>query len=266
MTSYASYFKLQIKRNLQYKASAISGLATQFFFGIINSLIYTSFYKRTSITNFSVEELMCYIWLNQAFLNLVYIGIRDREIINSIKNGEICYELTKPYDLYSFWFIKILSNRYVSTLLRCFTVLIFALLLPKPYKLSLPYSLKSFLLFLIILFLASILIVSINVIIMMITFFTNEEKGISSIINTLGGLLSGLEIPLLLLPPIVLKISNCLPFRYILDLPFRVYSGNIKYNEAIFSIKIQIFWIIFLILIGRKIMKYILRHVSNQGG
>ena len=34
MTAYASYFKLQIKRNLQYKASAISGLTTQFFWGI----------------------------------------------------------------------------------------------------------------------------------------------------------------------------------------------------------------------------------------
>lgn len=266
MTGYLSYFKLQIKRNLQYKASAISGLTTQFFLGIIYVLIYSAFYKRTNVANFNIKELMCYVWLNQAFLMLIYIGIKDKEIITSIKNGEICYELTRPYDLYSFWYIKLITNRYASVILRCAPIIIFSLLLPKPFNLSIPYSIKSFILFIISMFMSSLLIVSINMIIMLIAFFTNEDKGITSIIDTIGGILSGFEVPLLLLPPVILKISNYLPFRYILDLPFRIYSGNIKNNEAIFLIKIQILWTILLIIMGRLIMKYVLKHVSNQGG
>ena len=35
MKSYLSYFKLKFKTGLQYKAAAIAGMSTQFFFGII---------------------------------------------------------------------------------------------------------------------------------------------------------------------------------------------------------------------------------------
>ena len=67
---------------------------------------------------------------------------------------------------------------------------------------------------------------------MLIAFFTNEDKGITSIIDTIGGILSGFEVPLLLLPPVILKISNYLPFRYIIY----VNQMNICLSPSIYSI------------------------------
>lgn len=209
---------------------------------------------------------MCYVWLNQAFFYLILIAIKDEQIIEQIKNGTVAYELCRPYDLYWWWYLKHLSKRYAGCLLRCFPVIILALLLPKPYNLSLPISILAFILFLLALFLGSLLITSICMLINIITFFTYNDKGISSIIYTIGNLLSGIDVPLPLLPAVVLTITEYLPFRLISDLAVRIYSGNINISYGIKSIILQLIWILILVIIGRLLMKKALSKVSIQGG
>ena len=92
------------------------------------------------------------------------------------------------------------------------------------------------------------------------------DKGISSIIYIIGGLLSGIDIPLPLLPIKLLKITEYLPFRLISDLSKRIYSGNISINYGIKSILLQIIWIILLIGIGKLLINKALSKVSIQGG
>jgi len=194
------------------------------------------------------------------------MGLKDQDILEQIKNGGVAYELCRPYDLYWWWYFKHLSKRYAGCLLRCYAVIIVAMLLPAPYNLSLPVSLEAFILFLVTLILGSFLITSICMIINIIAFFTYNEKGISSIIYTIGHLLSGIEIPLPLLPAIMLTLTEFLPFRLISDLSQRVYSGNISITYGLQSVVLQIIWIIILIIVGKSLMKKALSKVSIQGG
>ena len=82
----------------------------------------------------------------------------------------------------------------------------------------------------------------------------------------LADILSGLTIPIPFFPLFLQKISNILPFRYISDLPFRVFVGNIGIKEGLISIVFQIIWIIILVLLGKIIMKKALRKAVIQGG
>ena len=209
---------------------------------------------------------MCYVWLNQAFFYLILIGIKDQDIIEQIKNGTVAYELCRPYDLYWWWYFKHLSKRYAGCLLRCYAVIIVALLLPAPYNLTLPASPLALILFIVTLFFGSLLITAICMIINTIAFFTYNEKGITSIIATVGSLLSGIEIPLPLMPTLLLTITEFLPFRLISDLSHRLYSGNLSITYGLQSILLQIIWIIIIILIGKILMKKALSKVSIQGG
>ena len=266
MKAYRSYFKSELMVGLQYRVAAFAGLFTQFFWGIILSFIYTSFYSHSSVESFSIKHLMCYVWLNQAFFSLIYPSIKDNQIMDQIKKGTVAYELCRPYDLYWWWYLKLLSKRYAACMLRCLPVIIFAFLLPTSYKLILPDSMKILILFLITLFLGSIIITGINMIIQSISFFTNEDKGIASIFYTFMSLLSGIVIPLPLLPDIINKINFILPFRLISDLAFRTYSGNIVLNNVLIGILMQIMWIFILIIIGKIIMNKVLKKASIQGG
>lgn len=266
MSGYLRYFKVQMASCLQYKVSAIAGLVTQFFWGSLHVIIYKAFYSHTNISSINLKDLVTYVWLNQAFFALIYIRVRDNEILFSIKTGSVAYELCRPYDIYNWWYIKLIAKKYATALLRFLPIIVVSLMLPVPYKLSLPKSVASFLLFLITLILGTLLLIAIIMIIQSITFFTYNERGISQIIFLALELLSGFALPLPLMPNIIGKISYYLPFRFIGDLPFRVYSGNINIIEAINSLKLECIWIIVLILIGKKIMSVALSKVTIQGG
>lgn len=266
MIGYLSYFKTQLITGLQYRQAALAGLATQFFWGLLNVFVYQAFYSHTNIDSINLQQLISYVWLNQAFFVLIYIRVKDSEIRNSIKNGLVAYELCRPYNLYNWWFIKFLANKYAAVTLRFLPVIIFSILLPQPYGLLQPVSILSFILFIISLILGSLVLVSIAMIIHSIGFFNNQSEGIASIIYTVAELLAGFALPLPLLPNIVQHISEYLPFRLIGDLSFRIYSGNINTSYALQSISLQIIWIIILVILGKIIMKKALSKVCIQGG
>ena len=266
MSGYLAYFRSVLITRLQYKAAAIAGICTQFFWGFLYCMVYQAFYSHASIDSISFKELICYVWLNQALFSLIFIRAHDGEIMSSIREGTVAYELCRPYDLYWWWYLKLIAKRYGSMSLRFIPVLVLALLLPEPYNLIGPISISAFIMFLTTLFLGSLIVVGINIIIHSISFFTMQDKGISSIINTIGELLAGFAVPLPLLPNKIINISEYLPFRLIGDLPFRIYSGNIAGNYALKCIILQLIWVLLLIIIGKLIMKKALKKVSIQGG
>ena len=68
-----SYFKLRFNVALQYRASAIAGMCTQFFWGMMQILIYIAFYENATGTTISLEQLVSYVWLRQAFYSLIML-------------------------------------------------------------------------------------------------------------------------------------------------------------------------------------------------
>ena len=266
MKGYLSHFKSQILTGMQYKVAAIAGILTQAFWGIFYVVMYKAFYSHTAITTINFQQLMSYVWLNQAFLYITAFRFINKEITDQIHDGTVAYELCRPYNLYLWWFIKTLAKRYSSVMMRMLPVLSLAFLLPKPYGLSLPFSINSFIFFIITLFLGSLIVTAINMIIHTIGFYLLNEKGIRTIIYSIAEVLSGFNIPVLLLPNILIKITEYLPFRLVGDLPFRIYSGNIMGFYLYKCVILQIIWLIILIIISYLLMIHSLKKVSIQGG
>ena len=266
MIGYISYFKTRLVAGLQYKVAAIAGIATQVFWGILYCFVYQAFYSNTSISDISFSELITYVWLNQAFIRLIYINTKDVDILESIIDGTVAYELVRPYHLYNWWYLKLLAGKLSSCALRFLPIIILGFILPAPYNLSLPFSILSFILFLISLLLGTLLLCGILMIIHVIAFYTINFKGIFSISCQLMTLLSGFIIPVPLLPDIVKKATYFMPFRLIGDLPFRIYSGNINTVVALQDITLQLMWIIIIIIIGFSLMRRALKKVFIQGG
>jgi ABC-2 type transport system permease protein len=78
--------------------------------------------------------------------------------------------------------------------------------------------------------------------------------------------LMGGVIPIPLMPEWAQRIINCFPFRYIQDLPFRLYTGHISGTDAIWQIGVQIAWLLGLALFARYIFNRVMRRVVIQGG
>jgi len=267
MKAYFSYFKLRFINSFQYRAAAIAGICTQFFWGFIYIMIYEAFYLNASADiTISFQQVVDYFWLQQSFLMLFMLWFMDNELLETIRNGNISYELCRPYDIYPFWFGKIIAQRLSGTILRFLPIIIVASFLPKPYNMTLPESPLSFLLFLVTLILGLFIASAVSLFIHLIAFVTIESSGIMNVLFILFDFLAGDVIPIPFMPDFLKVICYVLPFRLVSDLPFRTYSGNIGIKEASLSILLQLFWIFVLIFIGNLFMKSITKKVIVQGG
>ncbi len=266
MKSYLSYFKLRFITNLQYRMEAVAGICTQIFFALIFIMVYLAFYESGGDTPMQWQELVNYLWLHQALFALVYPFDRESELLNMIKNGNLAYELIRPQDFYFKWYIKMLAKRLVAVLLRFVPLIILAMVLPYPYHLSGPYSINNFIMFTAALILGLFLVTALNLLMHILTMFTLDEKGTMITYSVIAEIFMGGTIPIPFLPTWLKHIAEFLPFRFIGDFPFRIYSNSIPLEEGYILIIGSIIWIIITILLGYSISRVSLRKAVIQGG
>lgn len=266
MKPYLSYFKLTIITNLQYRMEALAGICTQIFFALIFIMIYLAFYESGGNPPMEWQELVNYLWLQQAFFAIVYPFTRENDLLDMIKNGNLAYELVRPQNFYLKWYIKMLSKKLVAVLLRFMPVLILAIILPYPLHLSPPASLSHLIIFITALLLGLLLVTSLNLLMHILTMFTLDEKGTLITYSVVAEILTGSTIPIPFFPLWLQKIAEFLPFRFIGDFPFRIYSGSISLAEAHILIIGSIIWSIIIITLGYIISKVSLKKAVIQGG
>lgn len=265
MGQYFGIFKMQFKGELQYRAKAISGILTQFFWGIMYIFLYTAFMKDGTVNGFTPTQMATYVWLGQAFFAFRFVSV-GKNVAKEVTSGDVCYKFTKPIDLYNLWFSEYCGEKLSATLLRFPLVLIVAMFLPTGYGFSLPVSFLAFVLFIVSLIIGFLLTATISMFTVNIIFKTLSPKGVATMVTTVCSILGGGYIPLPMLPQGIQNMLNYLPFRYISDLSFRIYIGNMDTMQALFYIGISLVWLIILFVVGKLITKKTLKKVVIQGG
>ena len=264
---YVSFFKLRFAMGLQYRTAALAGIMTQFVWGFMEISVFRAFHQSNSAAfPMCFEQLASYIWMQQAFLALFMTWFMENEIFDSIMDGNICYELCRPIDIYDMWFARSVANRTSRALLRCIPVLSAAFFLPQPYRMILPPDPLTFICFIAAMLLGMTVTVSLCMIIYMLSFFTVSPQGLRIIFAMTAELLQGIVIPIPFFPPRIQKIMELLPFASMENVPLRIYSGNISGMEAAKAMLLQAFWVIILTAIGKLICRSAMNKITVQGG
>ena len=269
---YLGLFRMRLVAGMQYRAAAWAGVATQFFWGAMQLLIFYAFYQSAGMNKadsgapMSFSQLADFIWMRQAFLALVMLWSMDNELLELIAGGNVAYELARPLSLYAFWFARILAFRIARTLLRCFPIFIIAFLLPGSWGFHLPQSVAAFAFFVPSLIFATLLVTAVSMLTCYLTFITLSPVGARLAMGAAVEFLMGAVIPIPFMPPMLQRVCFFLPFRYIADFPFRVYSGSISGAEALSGLGLQIFWLLALIALGFWGFRSALKRLVIQGG
>lgn len=267
MNKYLAFFRLRFSMGLQYRAAAFAGIATQFFWGAMEILMFRAFYKSDpSAFPMSFQATVSYVWLQQAFLALFMAWMMENEIFDSIVNGNVAYELCRPANIYRMWFARSLANRFSKALLRSLPLLMVALLLPAPYGLMLPVSPGCFALSLLTLLLGTGVTVSFCMLIYMGSFFTISPAGIRMVAVSGVEFLSGGVIPLPFFPDRIRHFLELLPFASMQNVPLQIYSGNLSGNAMWYAVFLQIFWLVILTMLGELLNMLAMKQITVQGG
>ena len=267
MKIFGKFLKINILEEMQYKATFISGIICQFAFGFMYLFLYIAFFENGVPQNFNQSQMASYIWLGQAFFAMFNYGdLCKKEISQPIMTGNVSYQLLKPINIYDHWYWQTLAKAVAKMLLRFFPIVLVASLLPSGFNLSLPASWGHFGVFALSLVLGCMLMAAVKMIIYTISAYALDAKGVFAICYAIFGFLGGSLIPLPMLPVSIQKVLNFFPFRYISDLPYRVYIGNLTIKESLIQTAIQAAWLVVLVVVCRIILTRKSRKMIVQGG
>lgn len=267
MKKYYCFFKLRFATGLQYRMASVTALTTQFIWGLMECLAYKAIAEASGGNlPMNYSSIVTYIWLKEALLVLFNTWAADNDLFAMIANGDISYELCRPVSIYSMWFSRTAGARTAEAIMRCIPVLLCAFLMPRAYRMTLPVNSSSFLLFLFTLFLALGITVAFCMIVYMLCFFTISPQGWRMVLTGAVDFLSGNIIPLPFFPKKYLSLLEWLPFAYMQNVPFRIYSGELSGGEIYQCILKQIFWLVTLMFLGIVLWKQAEKRIVIQGG
>jgi ABC-2 type transport system permease protein len=96
--------------------------------------------------------------------------------------------------------------------------------------------------------------------------WTVSGQGITNIVSPAVMIFSGSIVPLPFFPDWAQPVLSFLPFRGLLDTPFRLYMGHIPPGDLMLHLGHQLVWVAVLILVGRWLLSRGQRRMTIQGG
>ena len=267
MKKYLSFFRIRFIAGLQYRAAAWAGVATQFAWGGLTILLFRAFYQ-SGENSFPMEfaDLSTYIWLQQSLLAMYMLWFFDNEIFETITSGSIAYELCRPCDLYTMWFVKNMAIRLSKAVLRCLPILAVAVFLPHPYPMSAPAGVGAAVGALVSMVLGFLVLIAFSMLIYISAFYTVSPMGMRILASSLTEFFAGAVIPIPFFPVWLQNMMNALPFAAMQSTPFLIYTGYLEGAQVWQSIAVQLIWLVVLVGVGKLMMNHALKRVVVQGG
>ena len=263
MNGYLAILKIRMKALLQYRAAAFAAICAQLFWGIVTTMIFRAFYAGVGVAEpISLSQAITFIWVGQSLLQLIPWSI-DKEIEAQVKNGNVAYELIRPINLYGLWFARSFALRAVPTLMRSIPIFAIGGWL---FGLSAPISLEAGLAFGCSVILALLLSSAITTVVLISLFWTVSGEGIQRLLPHITLLFSGMVVPLPLFPAWMQPFLNMQPFRGVMDIPCRLYTGVIPAADAFYYFGFQLTWAAVFVLFGQWLLCKAMKNFVIQGG
>ena len=265
---YLAILSARFSLMLQYRMAALAGFATQCWWGVIKIMVMAAFFAASGRQPMSLAQTITYIWLGQAFLALLPWAA-DADIAVAAETGNVGYERLRPVDTHTFWLMRAVAWRAANTSLRAVPMFAIAgVLLPLvglgAWSWQPPASLIATGLFALSLTLTALLSSSLTVLLncAVVALKTRRASNFAPLfVNTLSGMI----VPLALLPSWAQGFLFWQPFAGLVDIPYRIYFGNLAGPAAYAGLVAQSLWITITIVGGRAWLSRVMDRVEMQG-
>ncbi len=263
MKAYWAVVNARFRMLLQYRAAALAGFGTQLFFGLVRVMIFDAFYRSSTAPQpMGYAQTITYLWLIQALLRILPWSV-DTDWRAMIRDGTVAYELLRPVDLFNYWYSRSLALVSAPMILRCPPLVALAI----PFLgMQLPPSWQAAAMFFLAVMGAVFLSAAITTLLQLSLMWTLTGEGILRLISASSTIFSGAIIPIPFFPDWAQTILYALPFRGLMDTPFRLYTGHISAAQAWPHLVHQWAWTLALVGLGRWLLARGTRRLVVQGG
>ncbi len=262
MNKYFLILKNNMQRSLVYRFNTFAVLAVQIVSFLMFFYLWSSIYKDGQrVGDYNLNGITTY------YLLVIFLGviIKSNDIAwkvgDEIRFGAVTNYLLKPMSYFWDKIFGALGDVIYKFLIYIGSIL-FIFLFFKNYLTPINNT-EQIIYFLALVFIGLILYLVFFYIIGISAFWFGFIFGFNSSMHMIVNFLSGSMIPLDLLPEVIQKINNFLPFKYMLYVPIQVFTGKLDATPHI--IIIPLLWIILLYIIATIIFKYGIKKYEGYG-
>ena len=254
MNRFFAYTLYQYKSLLQYKFNTIMQIIASLSMVLIQYSIWIYVEKYNSK---NIDEIITYVLFAIILQIVLPIKITTNFVSEKILKGTIINYLNKPNRLIVITFFTTLGNFLYKLKFQVLPILVIYILLF--YNLIFrTISLKRFVLFIFVYILSYIIALLSTVFI--------RINGASELVNALLIIFGGGLLPLDLYPKLLLRISEVTPFYAVMYAPISIIVHDNDLGKVLFILGVQMFWLIILLIISKRLSQYVFNKFDIMGG
>ncbi|AVS90402.1 ABC transporter permease [Paracidovorax avenae] len=269
---YRAAFASRFLVMLQYRAAAWAGFITQCWWGGLKAMVMAAFYggAAAAAAPLSLAQAITYTWLAQGLFALLPWSA-DPELAQSVRTGAVAYDRLRPVDAYALWFARSagwIAARVLprAALMAAFTGVVLPVAGLDAWALQPPAGWLAAAAFALSLLLALVLSTAFVMLLNVVTAAALNERGVNTLAGPVVIVFSGNLLPLALLPDGWQAALLLQPLAGIVDIPARIYFGQLSDTEALAGLGLQCFWVLAAAGLGRALLQRTLRNLEVQGG
>jgi ABC-2 type transport system permease protein len=263
MRTFLALTQLAIQRQFTYRAAAMAGLATNFFFGLLRAAVMLALYGDLTVVNgMTLQDAITYTGLSQA--SIAYLSLFSWfEIVHSVNSGQVGADLLKPMSYFGFWMAQDLGRAIINLLVRGLPIMLFYAL---AFDITVPDSPGQWLALCLTVFLAWLTSFAWRFLINLSAFWSPNAVGFCRLFFALSWFFSGFFMPLRFFPEWFQRLCYLTPFPQMINTPVEIYLGLLAGPQIVQALSVQLAWIIALVLLGQLVLLAGVRRLVIQGG
>ena len=268
ISEYLPFTKGVIQRQMSYKIGffmrTIGGLIQVLIMYYLWMAIFNSS-PTGDINGFTSQEMVLYVIISYITASIVEAYI-EGTISSEIRDGSIATYLIKPISYQK----RILFESFGTMMVKVATVLLPLWIGFSIYRFvsigETPPGILNILLYLLSLVLAYCIRFTFNFIFALSAFFVTYIWGFMLCKGIIFRFFSGELIPMIFFPLALQGVLKYLPFSALNYTPVMIYMGKFNTNEIMFSIGVQVVWLIIFYVALKVLWKRAIKRLTVLGG
>lgn len=265
-SKFVAFFKTSLKKSLQYRARAFIWLFWDTAPPLIMLIFWSAAFKsQQNIAGFNYYNLILYYFLILFARNLI-LNHPHEDLRKEIYSGKINHFFLQPASLIIFKLAYEVAYKIIRLLYFIPVIALCFHLFLKGKTIDFYLTPLNLIFFMLSCFFSFILIFLIRFLIGINAFWFTEIDWLIGFEELAFLFLGGTLLPIDFLPKILQNIAKFLPYKYLFYQPALGILGKINAQEMLFSLLIQVFWIILILALLKKVYQAGIKIYSAFGG
>jgi ABC-2 type transport system permease protein len=260
LAPYPQLARAGFRRFASYRQAALAGLATNCVFGLLRaSVLIAVLAQRGTVGGYDVATAVTYVWLGQGLITVVDLW-SERTLANRIRTGDVVIDLGRPWDLQAALLAGDLGRAGYAVGIRLVPPMLIGMAF---FPFRFPEHLVTWVLFAVSALFAVVASFGIRFLLNLSAFWLLDARGVLAVWGTVGGVVSGLILPISWFPAWAQAVLAWTPFPALFQTPIDVFTER---GDPLALIAHQVVWGAILLAVGRVVLTRGARRLVVQGG